>query len=155
MSKKDLYAFQYCQKMVLFNEALDAVLLARRKDEVDYNGVYSLVGGKLEITDGGLLAGLKREKDEEIGLDAKIKICPAISYNIYWTKKDGNAMVLPHYFAIHLGGAIVINEEYSDYKWVKLIDLPTFEPKIASITDAVEWALKIRTLLGDNDFATI
>jgi ADP-ribose pyrophosphatase YjhB (NUDIX family) len=141
--------------MVLFNEALDAVLLARRKDEADYDGVYSLVGGKLETTDGGLVAGLSREKNEEIGLDAKIKICPAISYNIYWTKKDGKAMVLPHYFAIHFGGDIVINDEYSDYKWVKLTDLSGFEPKIETITDAVGWALKIKPILTDNDFVII
>lgn len=147
--------FQYCQKMVVLNEAKDAVLLARRKGEADYDGVYSFVGGKLETTDGGFVQGLQREKNEEIGEDAQLSICPTISYNAYFVKKDGNAMVLPHYYAVFKGGDITINEEYSDYKWVQVADLPTFEPKIDTIVGAVEWALKISTILTPEQFITI
>lgn len=149
------YSFQYCQKIILLNEAQTAVLLARRKDEADYDGVYSFIGGKLETIDGGFVPGLQREKNEEIGEKAKIQICPLVSYNAYFTKKDGNAMVLPHYYAEYLGGEIVINDEYSDYKWVNLSELPAFEPKIETIEGAVEWALKIKTVLKTDDFVTM
>lgn len=149
------YSFQYCQKIVLFNETQAAVLLARRKGEADYDGVYSFIGGKLETTDGGFVPGLQREKNEEIGEKAKIQICPLVSYNVYFTKKDGSAMVLPHYYAKYLGGEIVINDEYSDYKWINLNELPAFEPKIETIEGAVEWAQKIKIPLEEKDFVTI
>jgi ADP-ribose pyrophosphatase YjhB (NUDIX family) len=152
---KDPYSFQYCQKIVLFNQAQDAVLLARRKGEADYDGVYSFIGGKMETTDGGFVEGLKREKNEEIGESARISVCPLTSYNAYFIKKDGSAMVIPHYYAIHQGGEITINDEYSDYKWVRLAELPAFEPKIETISDAVEWAVRMRPLLPDNDFVII
>lgn len=38
------------------------VLLAKRRGEADYDGVFSFIGGKLESTDGGLVQGLRREK---------------------------------------------------------------------------------------------
>lgn len=151
----NIYSFQYCQKIVLFNKEQNAVLLARRKGEADYDGVYSFVGGKMETTDGGLLQGLQREKDEEIGAEVKIKICPLVSYNAYFTKKDGSAMVLPHYYAIHESGDVVINEEYSDFKWVLLTELAAFGPKIENIDEVVAWVLKMRGIIQDSDFVTI
>lgn len=148
----NLLFFQYCQKIVLFNKSHTKVLLARRKGEADYDGVYSFIGGKLETTDQGIEKGLKREKDEEIGKKARVKICPFVSYNAYYTKKDGSAMVLPHFYATYIDGDIDLGEEYSDYAWVEIDNLPTFEPKIETIEAAVEWAQKIRTLLKKDDF---
>lgn len=151
----DSLFFQYCQKIILFNENSTSVLLARRKGEADYDGIYSFIGGKLETTDGGFVAGLQREKNEEIGEQVQVKICPLVSYNAYFTKKDGSAMVLPHFCAVYQGGEIVINDEYSDYKWVKLDELATFEPKIETIGAGVDWALRISKILSDDDFVTI
>jgi hypothetical protein len=65
--------------------------------------VFSFIGGKMETTDDGIIAGLKREKDEEVGENFKIKIFPNLSYNTFFRKKDGNAMILPHYLAVHIG----------------------------------------------------
>ena len=70
----DTTLFQYCQKIVLFSQDGSAVLLARRRGEADYDGVFSFIGGKLESTDGGLVNGLRREKNEEIGSAAKIAV---------------------------------------------------------------------------------
>ena len=63
----DTTLFQYCQKIVIFSKDGTSVLLAKRRGEADYDGVFSFIGGKLESTDGGLVQGLQREKDEEIG----------------------------------------------------------------------------------------
>lgn len=57
----DTTHFQYCQKLVVLSQDLDKVLLARRKGEADYDGVFSFIGGKMEMTDESLLAGMKRE----------------------------------------------------------------------------------------------
>lgn len=45
--------------------------MAKRKGKNDYDGTYSFVGGKMETSDNGILEGLKREKNEEIGRDNK------------------------------------------------------------------------------------
>lgn len=147
--------FQYCQKIIIFSEDYTKVLLAKRQGEQDYDGVYTFIGGKLETTDGGFVEGLRREKNEEIGEQAQVSILPTITYNIYFQKKDGNHMVLPHYAAIYTGGEITINEEYSDYQWVPLSKLDDFQPKIDNIPTLSQWALKIASLADKADWVKL
>ncbi|WP_067663437.1 NUDIX hydrolase [Nocardia miyunensis] len=135
----DTTHFQYCQKLVVINPATNSVLLARRKGEADYDGVYSFIGGKMETTDGSILDAIRREKDEEIGKKAEISIAEDVSYNVLFRKNDGNSMVLPHFYAEYGGGEIEINEEYSDYLWLPTDSLETFEPMIDTIPEAVFW----------------
>lgn len=137
------YLFQYCQKIVLLNEALDTVLLAKRKRESDFDGVFSFIGGKMEVTDGSILAGLRRERDEEVGSACKINVLLTCTNNTYFEKMDGSHMILPHYPAIYRGGEIIINDEYSEYRWVPLAELKKFEPKIPNIYEMTLWAKKI------------
>jgi len=118
------------------------VLLAKRKGEADYDGVYSFIGGKMETTDEGLLAGMKREKDEEIGQAAKINVLPDETFNLFFRKKDGNTMVLPHIASIYVSGEIELNDEYSDYRWVPLVDIDGFEPKVPNIPQLARWAVR-------------
>jgi NADH pyrophosphatase NudC (nudix superfamily) len=131
------YNFQYCQKIVVFSSDLTSVLLCRRQDEKDLNGIFTFIGGKMEITDESILAGLLREKNEEVGAAFKINIFTKYSTNLFYIKKDGSRMILPHYFAIHKSGEIVLNSEYSEYRWVKIEDLNEFEPKIPNIPKTV------------------
>lgn len=74
------------------------MLLAKRRGEEDYDGVFSFIGGKLESVDGGFIQGLQREKDEEVGPDCEISVVVGISLNEYFVKSNGQAMVLPHSF---------------------------------------------------------
>ena len=136
------YLFQYCQKIVLLNETLNSVLLAKRKGENDFDGIFSFIGGKMEVTDGSILAGLRRERDEEVGSACKIGILLTSTNNNYFVKKDGSHMILPHYPAVYHGGEIEINEEYSEYMWVPLAKLKAFEPKIPNIYEMTLWAKK-------------
>ena len=145
----DTTHFQYCQKLVVIAPRTDSVLLARRKGEADYDGVYSLIGGKMETTDGSILDAIRREKDEEIGTAATISIAEDVSYNAFYRKKDGNSMILPHFYAEYDGGDIELNDEYSDYTWVPTAELDTFEPKIDTIPTAVRWAIQIGGLVKD------
>ncbi|MCX6794489.1 MAG: NUDIX domain-containing protein [Candidatus Falkowbacteria bacterium] len=131
------YNFQFCQKIVVFSKDRQSVLLCKRKDEKDYDGVFSFIGGKMEIGDESILAGLKREKDEEVGPEFKIKINPKYSANIFFIKKNGLRMILPHYYAIHQSGEIELGAEYSEFNWVRIDDLEKFEPKIKNIPDSV------------------
>ncbi len=53
-------------------------------------------------------------------------------------KKDGNAMILPHYLAIHVEGDIVLNDEYSEYRWAPLEDISSCTPQIPNIPEIVQ-----------------
>lgn len=140
----DKYSFQNCQKIVVFSKDKKKVLLAKRKCENDYDGIFSFIGGKMETTDSSLVAGMKREKEEEVGSEFKIRIYPTYVVMVYFQKKDGNHMILPHYFAEYVSGKINLNDEYSEFKWVLVKKLDTFEPKIPSIPGVVASLLKIK-----------
>ncbi|HTE57709.1 MAG TPA: NUDIX domain-containing protein [Verrucomicrobiae bacterium] len=153
----DATYFQYCPKQIVFSKDKTKVLLAQRKDEQDYNGIFSFIGGKTEITDESLLAGLKREKDEEIGVDAKLNICWTMScFQELYRKKDGKSMVLPHHVAIFQRGEISLNgNEYAQYKWVPVNEVEFFQPAIRTTWPAVQAALRLLPLLNSDDFAEI
>jgi ADP-ribose pyrophosphatase YjhB (NUDIX family) len=103
MNNQNKYNFQYCQKIVVFSQDFTKVLLCKRKDEADYNGVYSFIGGKMEATDEDIITAIQREKNEEVGENFKVKIYTEFSNNLIFKKKSGDYMILPHYLAIHVG----------------------------------------------------
>lgn len=142
------YNFLYCQKIVLFSENFTQVLLAKRQGEQDYDGVFTFVGGKMEASDESIVRGMQREKDEEIGAHAQIRLYADSSYNILFRKADGSNMILPHYVASFVGGEIALSDEYEVYKWVAVDELDAFEPKIENIPKVVDWALRIKDLPG-------
>lgn len=148
--------FQYCPKIIVFSADKQSVLLARRANEVDYNDLYTFIGGKTQNSDGSLLAGLKREKEEEIGKAVKLKICWLMScYQVWYVKKDGNYMVLPHHVAVYQGGDIKLNpDEYADYKWVKVKDIDKYD-QVFSTPLATRNALRLLSVLNDDDFSAI
>ncbi len=148
--------FHYCPKLIVFSLDKKSVLLARRAGEADYDGVYSFIGGKSETIDGSLIAGLRREKNEEVGAEAKLKICYLMScYQVWYTKKNGNSMILPHHIAIHQGGEIKLNPgEYDDYKWVPVDEIDN-HVQIPANAPAVRAALRYLPLLTEDDFVEI
>ena len=127
------YNFQYCQKIVVYSKDMDSVLLCKRKGEADYDGDFSFIGGKMETTDQNIIEGLKREKSEEVGEDFKVKIYLDFTSSVSFVKKDGSAMILPHYFSVYESGQIKLSDEYSEYKWVPIKEIGSFEPKIFTI----------------------
>jgi len=149
------YNFQYCQKIVVFSNDLESVLLCKRKGENDYDGVYSFIGGKMENTDDSFIAGLQREKNEEVGEGFKVEIYPTLTVNSLFKKKSGDFMVLPHYFARHISGDVKLNEEYSDFKWVKIIELKDFEPKIPGIPKIVEKLISLKNIAKQDEMVAI
>ncbi|MDD2637184.1 MAG: NUDIX hydrolase [Bacteroidales bacterium] len=149
------FLFQYCQKLIVISNDKRFVLLAKRKGETDFDSTFSFIGGKMETTDIDMVAGMKREKDEEIGAGNKIKILPNETYNLYYRKKDGSCMILPHIPGIFISGEIVINHEYSEYSWVPIAEIDRFEPKIANIPKFTRWALQKINSADDNRFVEI
>lgn len=156
MQQDSTLFFHYCPKQLIFSEDKKSVLMARRAGEADYDGVFSYVGGKTETTDGSLLQGLKREKDEEIGASARVKICWSFScYQAWYRKANGNYMVLPHHVGIFMGGTIDLNkDEYDDYKWVPIIEIEHYND-IPTNVDALHGAVRLLEILKDEDFEEI
>lgn len=151
------YLFQFCQKLVVFSADKQAVLFARRKGEADFDEYWSLIGGKLETTDGGIVEGVRREKDEEVGSSFRMRVAPMFScYNVHYQKKNGTHMILPHYVAIHQDGDVELNsDEYSDYKWVSLAELDEFGPRVDNTASVVRNAQRLLDVLGDDDFVLV
>ncbi len=157
MSKgqKNKYLFQYCQKIVVFSKDNSQVLLAQRKGEADYDGVYSFIGGKMETTDKSLIEGMKREKNEEVGEKFIIRLNPVFNTSNYFIKKDGNSMILSHYYSQYVRGGIELNDEYSNYKWVAVNDLDHFQPLVETIPEMTKRLLRLFPFMNDKDFIEI
>ena len=151
------YLFQYCQKLVVFAADRQSVLFARRRGEAEFDEYWSLIGGKMEVTDGDIVRSVKREKDEEVGEGFRIRVAPMFScYNVFYKKKDGTGMILPHLVAIHIDGDVQLNpDEYSAYKWVNLDELADFGPKVDNTIFVVKNAQRLLPLLGADDFVDI
>lgn len=151
------YLFQFCQKIVVFSADKRFVLFARRKGEADYDEYWSFIGGKMEVTDEGLLEGVKREKDEEVGESFRIKVLPTLScHNVLYRKKDGSSMILPHYIAIHTGGEVSLNsDEYSDWRWVAIDDIEQLGPKVDNTGYVVQRALSLMPQLDEDEFVEV
>ncbi len=141
------YNFQYCQKIVVFSRDRSKILLCKRRGEADYDGTFSFIGGKLETGDGSILDGLRREKNEEVGADFKIRIYLDFSTNVFFVKKDGSSMILPHYYAEHLEGEINLSDEYSEFGWIPIEEVPAFEPKVETIPYIIERLVPARETL--------
>jgi len=45
---------------------------------------------------------VQREKNEEVGEDVKLSILKEYHPVVFFRKKDGNSMILPHYYANYL-----------------------------------------------------
>ena len=150
------YNFQYCQKIIIVSQDKTKVLLCKRKEEKDYNGVFSFAGGKMETTDDSIIEGIKREKKEELGKKFKLKLFQTFSINVLFRKKDGSSMILPHYLAVHQGGEVNLNSsEYSECKWIKIDELEKFEPKIPNIPEMVRQILRLEKVSDEKDFIVI
>lgn len=141
--------FQYCQKIVVFRNNDTEILLCKRKWEQDYDGIFSFIGGKMEVTDENMIQWVKREKDEEVWEDVRLEVLADFHPVTFFKKKDGNSMLLPHYYARYLSWEVKLNDEYSEYKRVKIEDLDSFEPKIHTIPEMVTKLLRLKRALGN------
>ncbi len=150
----DKFLFSYCQKIVVFDGS--KVLLAKRFGEADYDGIFSFIGGKMERSDGDIVGGLRREAREEVGEDVQMRVLSAFTINGFFVRKDGLPMILPHYYAEYLGGEIKLNpKEYSEYKWVELSDLDSFEPKIDNIPALATRLYELKNAARPEDFVVL
>ncbi|MBD3280615.1 hypothetical protein GF389_03770 [Candidatus Dojkabacteria bacterium] len=54
-----------------------------------------------------------------------------------------------------LSGEVELNEEYSEYKWVDVDGLVSFQPLIENVPEMVRRLLKLVPLMKDDEFMVI
>lgn len=95
------------------------LLLKRRSDDVSRPGTWDIVGGRLEFGENPF-SGVRREVKEECGL--AIKICAPLGVH-YFKRDDGQQIMLVSFLCICNDQDIVLNEEHTEYKWVKINEI--------------------------------
>lgn len=90
------------------------ILIVKRSQNESEGGMWSLPGGTVE--DGeSLVTTLKKEIKEELDIDI-------IDSNLYDIVYGEN--IISYYYTCIIDSMIRLNEENSEYKWVKIEDLP-------------------------------
>jgi len=141
------FNFQYCPKIIIFNDK-DEVLLCERKWEQDFDWIYSFPWWKREITDEKIEIWIKREIQEELWNDIKLKFYRLFNIEEEYVKKIWDIMILPHYFSYYVWWEIELNEgEYSEYRWVSIVDL-----KQINTIPTVEKIVRAFILFKETDF---
>jgi hypothetical protein len=56
---------------------------------------------------------------------------------------------------VFVSGDIVLNEEYCEYKWVPIVELDNFEPKVGNVPDSTRWALLKLARTNEEQFVEI
>jgi ADP-ribose pyrophosphatase YjhB (NUDIX family) len=141
--------------MVILSKDQNSILLCKRKDESDYNETFTFPGGKMKTSDESIMAGVRREKDEELGENFKIKMLTTYTTNLLFKKSNGKYMIIPHLLATHQEGEIKLSDEYSEYKWVTMNDLNEFEPKIKNIPEIIQTLNRLAQTTTEEDFTLI
>jgi 8-oxo-dGTP diphosphatase len=97
------------------------VLIARRRPEDRFGGVWEFPGGKLESGETPE-AGLRREIDEELGLAIEI----GEGLGSFPFTAEGRSIELIVFRAAWSGGSLILRE-HSEARWVAPADLPDYD----------------------------
>ncbi|MEM7705744.1 MAG: NUDIX hydrolase [Pseudomonadota bacterium] len=114
-----------CPKLCLLNPASKEFLLCKRKGEADFDRTYSFPGGKTELSDESIEAGIQRELAEELGSVFAYELSSQLCFLVEYVRSDSKHMTLPHFFGVASKEQhIDLNaEEYNDYAWTRIEDM--------------------------------
>lgn len=100
----------------------EEVLICQRRPDQPMALKWEFPGGKMETGESAEQA-LKRELDEELGIDAQIGTRVAHTRHTY---RSGGAVDL-QFFVVHSFQGELKNVIFNDMKWCPLRDLPTYD----------------------------
>lgn len=100
----------------------EEVLVCQRRPDQPMALKWEFPGGKIEAGESPQEA-LKRELDEELGIDAVIG--PRVT-QLRHTYRSGGAVDLQFFVVHHFSGELT-NRIFHDLRWCNLKDLPTFD----------------------------
>ncbi|MCX8074898.1 MAG: NUDIX domain-containing protein [Clostridia bacterium] len=99
--------------IMVFNEKMDKILMCKRTKD-PYNGLYNLVGGKIEPGEDGL-DGAYRELFEETGIskdNIKLTFVMSFTYNLLNSYLEA--------YAGRLNEDVVLKKEEQDLFWIDI-----------------------------------
>lgn len=110
------------------------ILIARRKPEKKYGGLWEFPGGKIEPNEAPELA-LQRELHEELGINAKIgKFIGRVTL-------PENKIAMSAYEVKYFSGEITLLD-HSEFKWIQRNELNNYEYAPADIPLIEKYLIK-------------
>jgi nucleoside triphosphatase len=116
---------------LIWNDRDQLLLCKMKPDRGVFPGQWGLPGGGIEPGER-MEQALQRELREELGIEVS-GIRPAFFKDGLYEKllPDGHAqpvyMIFLLFHCRHTGGAITLNEEFEEYRWVSQADLPRLD----------------------------
>lgn len=110
------------------------LLIKRRSNDVHKPAMWDIPGGRLAPGENPF-SGLKRECQEEVGIDIEILLPFAIQH---FTRDDGQTITMLIFLCKPLSDNITLSEEHTEYQWLDiqapLADFPEWlRPPIETI----------------------
>ena len=122
---------------IIYNDGQEFLITKRSMGEEQWPGRWSVPGGKLSKEDYvhtplthknqwyyALTDTLKREVKEEVGLTVGK---PEYLLDLIFLRKSGIPTVVLSFFAEYLGGDVRLDDEHSEYAWVRAEDLSNYD----------------------------
>ena len=103
--------------VIIPNKNLE-VLILKRSSKCSYPGKWNFIGGKIELGET-TKEGAKREVLEEAGIE--------VSDLEFILSKKTNKFFISFFVAYNFEGNVIINDESTEYKWVKIYHLNQYE----------------------------
>ncbi len=109
----------------------EVLLIRRRSNDVHKPGQWDIPGGRLGLGEDPIV-GLKREVQEEVGINVGIEMPIDIHHFI---RDDGQKITMIIFWCIPLSTDIVLSEEHQEYKWVSLESADQFPQWMTTIRE--------------------
>lgn len=120
----------------------DKILAMKRAVTKDAGpGLWETLSGRIDKDEDPLQA-VKREIQEECGLNVEVNPRPVTAYHAY---RKGIPMILVVYSAEYLSGEVLISEEHDEYCWVSPQEFSKLS-ELERLVDAVYLAEKLRDI---------
>jgi 8-oxo-dGTP pyrophosphatase MutT (NUDIX family) len=141
----DHFVGKITQKAILFGPD-DRILLTRRGDR------WRPAGGRFEFGET-LVASLRRELREELGVDVRVGPPVEAIYGGWADSETGNPMVTLLYRCETDERDVTLNDEHDDYEWVDVETAATrLDERVSRLSTAVRRAA---ALGGDPPFEAV
>jgi mutator protein MutT len=109
----------------------EVLLIRRRSNDVHKPGEWDIPGGRLGLGEDPI-AGLKREVQEEVGINVDIEMPIDIHH---FTRDDGQKITMIIFWCIPLSTDIVLSEEHQEHKWISLENIDEFPQWMITIRE--------------------
>lgn len=102
-------------------------LIVKRSSHKIYAGQWRMIGGKIEEGEMAWEAGLRELKEETSNVPNLFWVLPSLNH--FYNHRSNNIELIPAFAArLEYDSEIVLNEEHTEYKWIKCSKMEQFVP---------------------------